>query len=58
MEIRIFGDTAVVIGHGNPHGEYHGEKFEEKEVFSDTFVRVGGQWRCILSHSSGVPDTK
>ncbi|MEP6669558.1 MAG: nuclear transport factor 2 family protein [Chthoniobacter sp.] len=58
MEIRVFGDTAVVVGHGNPHGEYKGEKFEEDEVFSDTFIRVGGRWRCILSHSSEVDEAK
>ena len=55
LDVRIFGDTAVVIGHGNPHGEYHGEKFEESEIFTDTFIRVGGRWRCILSHSSAAP---
>ncbi|MEI9896354.1 MAG: nuclear transport factor 2 family protein [Chthoniobacter sp.] len=58
MEIRIFGDTAVVVGHANPHGEYKGEKFEENEVFSDTFIRVGGRWRCILSHSSEIGEPK
>ena len=52
LDVHIFGDTAIVIGHGNPHGETRGEKFELNEVFSDTFIRVGGQWRCILSHSS------
>jgi ketosteroid isomerase-like protein len=52
MDVRIFGDTAIVIGRGSPHGEANGEKFEQNEVFSDTFIRVGGKWRCILSHSS------
>lgn len=55
LDIRVFGDTAVVIGRGNPHGEYRGQKFEEAEVFTDTFIRVGGQWRCILSHSAPAP---
>ncbi len=55
LDIRVFGDTAVVIGRGNPHGEYRGQKFEEAEVFTDTFVRIGGRWRCILSHSAPAP---
>jgi ketosteroid isomerase-like protein len=58
MVIRIFGDTAVVVGRGSPRGTWHGEKFEDKEVFSDTFVRVGGKWRCVMSHSSVVDDGK
>ena len=57
MEVRIVGDTAVVIGHGHPRGQMNGEAFEENEVFTDTFARVhGGKWRCILSHSTEVPD--
>lgn len=58
MEIRIFGDTAVVVGRGTPRGEWNGEKFEEKEVFSDTFIRVGGKWRCVMSHSSAIVEEK
>lgn len=52
LDIRIFGDTAVVIGHGTPHGEYRGERFETNELFTDTFIRRAGQWRCVLSHTS------
>jgi ketosteroid isomerase-like protein len=55
LDIRVFGDTAVVIGHGKPQGEYRGQKFEEAEMFTDTFVRIGGRWRCILSHSAPAP---
>lgn len=58
MEIRIFGDTAVVVGRGTPRGEWNGEKFEEKEVFSDTFTRIGGKWRCVMSHSSAIAEGK
>ena len=58
MEIRIFGDTAVVVGRGTPRGEWNGQKFEEKEVFSDTFTRVDGKWRCVMSHSSAIAEEK
>jgi len=56
MDIRLYGNTAVVIGHGHPQGEWHGERFEEDEVFSDTFVRVDGKWRCVLTHDSATPE--
>ena len=52
VDIRIFGDTAVIIGHGNPHGQYRDQRFETNELFTDTFIRRGGQWRCVLSHTS------
>ena len=54
LNVRVIGDTAVVIGHGHPRGQFHGEPFEENEVFTDTFVRVGGKWRCVLSHTTDV----
>jgi ketosteroid isomerase-like protein len=56
MDIHVIGDTAVVIGHGHPRGQIHGEMFEENEVFTDTFARIGGKWRCILSHSVDLPE--
>jgi ketosteroid isomerase-like protein len=56
IEVRLFGNTAIAVGHGHPHGELRGEKFVENEVFSDTFVRQNGQWHCILSHSSESPE--
>jgi len=58
MEIHVVGDTAVVIGHGHPRGQFRGEAFEENEVYTDTFARVRGKWLCIVTHSVDVPDTK
>jgi hypothetical protein len=58
MEIRIFGDTAVVVGRAEPHGEWNGQQFADKEVFSDTFARVDGKWRCVMSHSSELGGDK
>ena len=55
LDIRIVGDTAVVVGHGHPRGQFHGQTFEENEVFTDTFVRTNGKWHCVLTHSTDVP---
>ena len=55
MNVRVIGDTAVVVGHGHPRGMLRGEFFDENEVFTDTFARIGGKWRCILSHSTELP---
>jgi uncharacterized protein (TIGR02246 family) len=58
MDVRLAGDTAVVIGHGHPRGKFKGEFFEQNELFTDTFARVGGKWRCLVSHSTEVPDSE
>jgi len=54
MDIRVVGDTAVVIGRAHSRGMWHGEFFNETEVFTDTFVRVDGKWRCLVSHGTEV----
>ena len=56
LEVRIYGDAAVVIGHGKSKIEWKGESIEEKESFTDVFIRHEGKWQCVSSHSSEFPD--
>jgi uncharacterized protein YndB with AHSA1/START domain/ketosteroid isomerase-like protein len=58
LNIRVFGDTAVVIARGESGGKYHGQPFREVERVSCVFVRQQGQWRCVSTHLSrlgGMP---
>lgn len=56
MEVRVYADTAVVIGQNHSKGEWNGQKFASLDRYTDVFVRQAGQWRCVLSHNSSVPD--
>jgi ketosteroid isomerase-like protein len=56
LEVRIYGDTAVVIGTGKSKGEWKGESFGSKERFTDVFVRQDGKWHCVSTHTSDFPD--
>ena len=56
MNVRVFGDSAVVVGRGISGGRYHGEPFHLVERVSSTFVRQSGGWRCASTHLSSLSD--
>ena len=56
LEVRVYGDAAVVIGTGKSKGEWKGESFSTKERFTDVFIRQDGKWRCVSTHTSDFPD--
>jgi ketosteroid isomerase-like protein len=54
LDIRIYTDTAVVIGINHTKGEWDGQEFIGKSRFTDVFIRTGGKWRCVSSHSTDI----
>jgi len=54
LEVRVYGDTAVVMARGVSGGKYQGQVFREVERSSCVFVRQAGQWRCVLTHLSRI----
>jgi ketosteroid isomerase-like protein len=55
INVRVYGDTAVVIARGVSGGKYQGQKFYLVERVSCVFVRQEGHWRCVLTHLSQLP---
>jgi len=47
--VRIYGETGVVTGHAISAGKYMGAEFTTLERSTDVFVRIDGQWRCVLT---------
>lgn len=54
LEVRVYGDTAVVTAWGVSGGKFRGEAFREVERSSCVFVRQDGRWRCVLTHLSRI----
>lgn len=54
--VRVYGDAAVIIAHGVSGGQYEGQPFREVERSSCVFIRQAGQWRCVLTHLSKIPE--
>lgn len=56
LDVRIYGDAAVIIGHGDSKMEWKGDAQSAREIFTDVFIRRDGKWLCVSSHSSDLPD--
>lgn len=52
FQVRLYGDTAVVIARGVSGGRYRGQPFREVERSSCLFIRAAGEWRCVMTHLS------
>lgn len=56
MQVRVYGDTAVVIARGISGGKFHEQAFYLVERVSCVFVQQGGHWRCVSTHLSLIAD--
>jgi ketosteroid isomerase-like protein len=56
LNVRVYGDTAVVTSRGVSGGKYQGQAFREVERVSCVVVRQAGQWRCVLTHLSRLAE--
>ena len=54
MQVRTYGDAAVVTGGALQTGTFRGQPLVPRIVFTDTFVLVNGSWRAVASHRSAV----
>lgn len=52
VDVRVYGEAAVVLARGLSGGAYAGQPFYLVERASSVFVRQGGSWRCVLTHLS------
>jgi hypothetical protein len=52
VEVRLFGEAAVVSGRTHALGEFAGQRYDVWIRFTDVFVRRSGQWQAVASHAS------
>jgi uncharacterized protein (TIGR02246 family) len=52
MKVTVYGDAAVITGRWQGKGIEEGKPFDETERWTDTWVRIKGQWRCVASQST------
>jgi ketosteroid isomerase-like protein len=56
MDVRLFGNTAVVIGTSTETGkDSRGLAFNRAYRWTDTWVLRNGAWQCVASQSTQVP---
>jgi len=55
VKVRVYADTAVVMGHGQRSGTYKGAAFKDRQVsYTDVFVRRNGRWQCVASQGTAA----
>jgi uncharacterized protein (TIGR02246 family) len=52
IKVTFYGDAAVVTGRWRGKGTEDGKPFDDTERWTDTWVRIKGQWRCVASQST------
>jgi ketosteroid isomerase-like protein len=58
VEVRVFGDAAVVTGRTHARGTQSGVPFDVKLRFTDVFVRRGDGWQAVASHATRIGTEK
>lgn len=48
--VTILQDVATVTGRGQNTGWFRGEPMQADEWITDVYHRIGGEWRCVLTH--------
>jgi ketosteroid isomerase-like protein len=56
VNVRLYGDTAVVTGRTLPTGSYQGTSVSVKLRFTDVFVKQNGNWRAVASHATLIAE--
>jgi len=54
VKVRLFGNTAVVIGAGKYVVDSKGKRAEFRERFTDVYVKRGGRWQPVASHTTPI----
>ena len=56
VNVRDFGDWAVVTGRTQMSGSYKGEDMTVTLRFTDVFVGTSGEWKCIASQGTFIAE--
>jgi ketosteroid isomerase-like protein len=54
FKVTVYGDAAVATGISVSKGTYKGKDNSGKYPWTDTWIKKGGQWQCVASHSSKI----
>jgi len=55
MQVRVYGNTAIVIGGGTERGTRNGTAYTDTYRWTDVFVKRSGRWQAVVSQLLKVP---
>jgi ketosteroid isomerase-like protein len=56
MQVRVYGNTAVVTGGLTEKGTRNGTAYLETYRWTDVFVKRGGHWQAVVSQWAKLPN--
>lgn len=54
LNVRFYGDTAIVVGEGFIKARTKTQDLSGKYVWTDTFVKLSGEWKAVASQVTPV----
>jgi len=54
MQVKVFGNTAVVMGTDTEKSTYHGRDSSGKYAWLDVFTMRDGRWQAVASQSTKI----
>jgi ketosteroid isomerase-like protein len=54
LRVKLYGDIALVTGHGQNTGTWQGQPLEAEEWITDVYKKVNEKWLCVLTHLTPV----
>jgi hypothetical protein len=58
INVQLYDDTAVATGIYRETRTNKGKPYVIRSGFTDTWIKRGGFWRCVASHSTRIPAKK
>lgn len=55
--VRVYGDTALVLGRWKARGVNNGQDFDYAARFMSVYVKRGGEWQMAAEQSTEIPRT-
>ncbi len=55
LNVQVYGDAAVVTGIYRETGTNKGKHYVIRSRYTDTWIKRGGVWLCVASHSTLIP---
>lgn len=56
LQIKIFGNTAVVTGHSTSVLEYKGQLWSTPRLFTTVYMKLGDRWQMVAHQVSDVKE--
>jgi ketosteroid isomerase-like protein len=55
LRVQVYGDAAVATGIYRETGTNKGKAYVIRSRYTDTWIKRGGVWLCVASHSTLIP---